>query len=283
MIVDVHTHAPNFFMNVDEDEVGNTEVNSSMRPDQSGGVKLIFTDEEHLEGTKGADKVICFNMAIGPESPNDATAAYANKYPDRVIGFMGLDPHDPNVLDELDRCIELGLKGIKLGPIYQKFHPLDRRAYAIYARAQQLNLPILFHQGATYPRRAPLKYANPVLLEDIALDFPDLKLIIAHMGHPWFAEAIVTFRKQPNVYADISGLFYRPWQFYQAMSLCYEYGQLDKLLFGSDYPIATTAETLQGLRDVNKIVEGTNLPRIPEDEIEKIIHRDTLRLLGLES
>jgi hypothetical protein len=66
------------------------------------------------------------------------------------------------------------------------------------------------------------------------------------------------------------------------MSLCYEYGRLDKLLFGSDYPIATTEETLAGLRNVNKIVEGTNLPRIPEEEIEKIIHRDTLKLLGLE-
>ncbi|XID90931.1 amidohydrolase family protein [Paenibacillaceae bacterium WGS1546] len=280
MIVDVHTHSPNFFMAVDDDEVGVTDVNQSMRPG-SDGVKLIFSEEEHIKGTEGADKVIAFNMAIGG-NPNDTTSAYAKKYPDRVIGFMGLDPKQANVLDELDRSYyDLGLKGIKLGPIYQKFHPLDKRAYAIYARAEQLGLPILFHQGATYPRQAPLKYANPILLEDVALDFPNLKMIIAHMGHPWIAETIVLIRKQPNVFADISGLFYRPWQYYQAMSLCHEYGRLDKLLFGSDYPIATTAETLEGLRNVNGIIEGTKLPRIPEEEIEKLIHRDTLGLLGL--
>lgn len=281
MIIDVHSHAPNFFLSADEEEIGKTEVNTSMRPNQ-GGIKLFFSEEEHLEATKPADKVIVFNMAIAA-NPNDATAAFAKKYPERVIGFMGLDPKDPKVLDELDRCYyDLGLKGIKLGPIYQKFHPQDKRAYAIYARAQQLNLPIMFHQGATYPRKAPLKYANPILLEDVALDFPDLKMIIAHMGHPWFEETIVLIRKQPNVFADISGLFYRPWQFYQAMSLCYEYGRLDKLLFGSDYPIATTQETLDGLRRVNDIVEGTKLPRIPEEEIEGIIHRDSLKLLGIE-
>lgn len=281
MIVDVHTHSPNFFMAVDEDEVGVTEVNQSMRPG-GGGIKLQFSEEEHIKGTEGADKVIAFNMAIGSVNPNDVTAAYAKKYPDRVIGFMGLDPKQPKVLEELDRCYyDLGLKGIKLGPIYQKFHPLDKRAYAIYARAEQLGLPILFHQGATYPRKAPLKYANPILLEDVALDFPDLKMVIAHMGHPWIGETIVLMRKQPNVFADISGLFYRPWQYYQAMALCHEYGRLDKLLFGSDYPIATTKETLEGLRNVNDIVEGTKLPRIPEEEIEKMIHRDTLGLLGL--
>lgn len=280
MIIDVHTHAPNYFMDVDDDEVGKTTENATMRPNQQS-VKLIFTEAEHIAGTQGADKVIVFNMAIHG-NPNDATAAYARKYPDRVIGFMGLNPKDPHVLDELDRCYyDLGLKGIKLGPIYQKFHPLDKTAYAIYARAQQLGLPILFHQGATYPRTAPLKYANPVLLEDIALDFPDLKIVIAHMGHPWIAETIVLIRKQPNVYADISGLFYRPWQFYQAMSLCHEYGRLDKLLFGSDYPIATTQETLEGLRHVNDVIEGTKLPRVPEEEIEKIIYRDTLTLLGI--
>jgi hypothetical protein len=280
MIIDVHTHAPEYFMAIDDD-MGDDGLNTSMRPNQAP-IKMFATTEEHVEGTEGADKVIAFNMAIGPVNPNDATAAYVRRYPDRVIGFMGLDPTDPRVLDELDRCYyDLGLRGIKLGPIYQKFHPLDPRVYPIYARAQQLNLPIMFHQGATFPRTAPLKYASPIALEDVALHYPDLKMVIAHMGHPWIAETIVLIRKQPNIYADISGLFYRPWQFYQALSLCHEYGRLDKLLFGSDFPVATVQETLDGLRNVNKIVEGTNLPRIPEEEIEAIIHRDSLSLLGL--
>ena len=281
MIVDVHTHAPNFYMGLEEDNKDESSVNQSMRPG-SGGIKLKFTEEEHRQGIKGADKAIVFNMYKN-NNPNDSTAAYIKTDPDRLIGFMGLDPKHHHVLDELDRAhFDLGLKGIKLGPIYQKFHPLDKRAYPIYARAEQLGLPILFHQGATYPRTAPLKYANPILLEEIALDFPKLKIIIAHVGNPWYDETNVLIRKQPNVFADISGIFYRPWQFYQALSLSAEYNCMHKYLFGSDYPIATTEETIEGLRNINKVIEGTNLPRIPENEIENIIHRDSLDLLGLD-
>ncbi|WP_226036700.1 amidohydrolase family protein [Aquibacillus saliphilus] len=281
MIIDIHSHTPNFFMDVDEDITDTGSVNQSMRPD-GGGIKFKFSEIEHRKGTKEADKVVVFNMYIG-KNPNDATADYVKTDPERIIGFMGLNPKLPHMLDELDRSFyDLGLKGIKLGPIYQDFHPLDKRAYPIYARAEQLGLPILFHQGATFPRKAPLRYANPILLEEIAHDFPNLKIIIAHVGNPWCDETNVLIRKQPNVYADISGLFYRPWQFYQALSLCHEYGCMDKLLFGSDYPIATTEETITGLRNINKVIEGTNLPKIPEDEIEKIIYRDSLSLLGLK-
>ena len=118
-------------------------------------------------------------------------------------------------------------------------------------------LPIMFHQGTTFPRKAPLKYANPVLLEEIALRFPDLKMIIAHLGHPWEAETIVLIRKQPNVFSDISGLFYRPWQFYNSLRLAVEYGVVDKLLFGTDYPVATFEETVEGLHHV--------VPAFPRD------------------
>ena len=125
---------------------------------------------------------------------------------------------------------ELGLCGLKLGPIYQNIHPHDPRIYRVYGAAQELKIPILIHQGAAYPRNAPLEYAQPVLLERVALDFPDLKIVIAHLGHPWEAETIVLVRKQPNVFADISALFYRPWQFYNSMRLADEYGVLKSIL-----------------------------------------------------
>ena len=142
-------------------------------------------------------------------------------------------------------------------------------------------MPILFHQGATFPRRAPLKYANPVLLEDIALRFPDLKMIIAHLGHPWEAETIVLIRKQPNVFSDISGLFYRPWQFYNSLRLAVEYGVVDKLLFGTDYPVATFEETVEGLHHVVRLSQEMRLPPLSEDLPDQILYRDTLGLLGL--
>jgi predicted TIM-barrel fold metal-dependent hydrolase len=101
------------------------------------------------------------------------------------------------------------------------------------------------------------------------------------MGHPWINEALVLIRKNRNVFADISALYYRPWQFYNALVAAMEYGVLDRLLFGSDYPFTTPGSTMEALGKINRMVDGTNLPRIPERKIEEIIHRDSLALLGI--
>jgi hypothetical protein len=140
----------------------------------------------------------------------------------------------------------------------------------------------MIHQGTTFPRTAPLKYALPLLLEDVAIEFPDLKMVIAHLGHPWIEDTIVLIRKQPNLYSDISALHYRPWQFYNALIAAKEYGVLDKLLFGSDYPFTTPEASLEGLRTINRLVEGTSLPRLAAEEIEQIIESPALARLGLE-
>jgi len=116
----------------------------------------------------------------------------------------------------------------------------------------------------------------------VAILHPELRIVMAHMGHPWQADTIVVVRKHPHVYADVSALFYRPWSAYNALRLATEWNVLDKLLFGSDFPIATAGETMAGLRSVNDVVAGTGLPRVPEDALEDVIHRDSLTLLGLE-
>jgi hypothetical protein len=107
-------------------------------------------------------------------------------------------------------------------------------------------------------------------------------MIVAHMGHPWIDETIVLIRKQPNFYADISALHYRPWQFYNALILAKEYGVLHKLLFGSDYPFTTPEATLEALKSFNNMVTGTNLPRLSSEEIQILIHSPTLELLELK-
>ena len=278
MIVDVHTHLPKVRETVADSKA---DMVRNVRPDRA--FKGNISWEEYREAMELVDRTIVFGIARGGENPNDETAAFASAHPDKVIGFMSVNPNDDHCIEEMERgAHDLGLKGIKLGPMYQDFHPLNKKAFAVYEKAQKLNLPIIFHQATSYPRTAPLKYAPPVLLEEVALAFPDLKMVIAHMGHPWYADTIVLIRKQPNVYGDISALFYRPWQYYNTLVLGMEYGQLPKLLFGTDYPVTTPEETLDGLRRINRIVEGTNLPRIPQDAIEEIIHRDALSLLGIE-
>ena len=94
----------------------------------------------------------------------------------------------------------------------------------------------MWHQGTTFPSRARLNWALPLQLEDIAMDFPDLKMIIAHLGHPWEEDCIVLIRKCPNVYTDISAVHYRPWRYWQAMVTAMEYGVDHKILLASDFP-----------------------------------------------
>ena len=234
-----------------------------------------------------ASRAIVFginSIALAMNTPNDAIAAYANSHPEKIIGFMSIDPNDPGARDEMKRCVsELGLKGIKMSPVYQHYHPCDPKAQEIHRQAEELRLPILTHAAFHAIANTPMEWANPLLYDPVARECPDLKIILAHIGLPWFNEAMVMIRKHPNVYADISGaVVLRPWWGYQAMAACHENRVMHKLLFGSDFPLCTIEQTIDALRNINRMVEGTGLPRFTEEEIERLIHSPTLELLGLE-
>ena len=280
MIIDCHTHFWRYPEELTEELARETFI---MRRQE---VDLDITPEMHASAVAKVDRAIVFGLRApltGFLTVNDTVSEYIRTDPKKLIGFAAICPTEANALAEVDRAVqELGLRGQKMSPIYGGWDPLDPRALQIFARAEELGLPIMFHQGTTYPRKAPLKYANPVLLEDIALRFLDLKMVIAHIGHPWEAEAIVLIRKQPNVFADISALFYRPWQYYNSLRLAVEYGVTDKLLFGTDYPITTFDESVKGLHDIVRLSQEMRLPPLPEDLPSRILYRDTLDLLGLE-
>jgi predicted TIM-barrel fold metal-dependent hydrolase len=278
MIVDVHTHTPKYKGEVPEEVI---EYNTVARPDRA--VKRPVSWGEFMEDMKPVDKVIVFNMAReGEEDVNDSTAEFMRAFPDKVIGFLSVHPFDPGCMDEIDRCVsDLGLKGMKLGPNYQNFDPLCDEAIRVYKRCEELKLPIVFHTGTNYRRFADLDYAHPRHFDSIAIICPELKIVLAHMSHPWQTTCISVIRKHPNVYADCSALFYRPWSFYNCMRLAEEWGVMHKLLFGTDYAVSTPEENFQGFRLVNQPVEGTGLPRVSLAAMEEIIHRDSLGLLGL--
>lgn len=280
MIVDCHTHIMKYPEHI-TDVFIKEQAKMKHKPKRCG-VDL----DEHYEAMKVVDKAIVLGFRAkysGIVVPNDYIADYVKRDPGKLIGFMSIDPNEPNPVNEIERCYyNLGLKGIKLAPMYQNFHPHDNSVVPIYQKAQELNLPIIFHMGATYVRIAPLKYTTPILLEDIALQYPNLKIVIAHVAHPWEAEALVLIRKQPNVYCDVSALFYRPWQFYNTMMLAIEYGVTHKLLFGSDYPATTPKESIRGIYNFDSFVKGTNFPEIPKKVKENIIKKDSLALLGLK-
>jgi len=240
----------------------------------------------HLETTQAADVAIVFGIqaaATGWHVPNDCVADHVRLAAERLVFFASVDPGQPGFAEELERCHQdLRCQGVKLAPVYQGVHPLDPRYRHIYAYCQRHGLPILTHMATTFSSGTPLEYARPVHMDQVAIDFPDLKLVLAHLGHPWEGEAIAVLRRNANVFADLSALYYRPWQFYNSMRLLVEYRADHKLLFGSDFPFTTTSDSLQGVRNSNAILATSGLPTLPGDVLEGIIQRDALTLLGLK-
>ncbi|MCL2816346.1 MAG: amidohydrolase family protein [Oscillospiraceae bacterium] len=276
MITDIHTHLLNF-----------SDFGDQLRDDltRSGISHDIWTysEEDYLAATSAADKVIVFGLKAkktGWNVKNENVFDFVSRHSNKYIYFASIDPYFDGYMQDLEYNHNiLFCKGIKIGPIYQGVHPCDKKYYEIYDYCEKNSLPIITHMATTFSSGVPIDYARPYHMDKVACDFPKLKIILAHLGHPWEAETIAIIRRNENVYADISALYYRPWQFYNAMRLAVEYGCCHKILFGSDYPATTTENSIKGLRNINHIIKDRGLPIIPEDEIEGIIYRDSIEIL----
>ena len=209
--------------------------------------------------------------------------AYVAEHSEQLIGFLSLDPTQPGWEREMSvGHQELGLRGIKLMPMYAGFRPDDERLAPLWQYAEQHRLPVLLHTGTTFISQAPLECTLPRHLDPVAARYPEVRMILAHLGHPYEGECVAVIRKHPHVYADLSALHYRPFQLYHSLMLVQEYGVWDKVLFGTDYPFTTVQATIDGLRGLNRMLAGTALPTLSEPAIERLIHRDGLPLLGLD-
>lgn len=215
MIVDVHAHTPTHRFKVPAED---KSIFTTWRTDRPVVATNSWADFD--AAMSAADVTIVFNIAVSdpatttgiphaPERTNDATAEFVANDPSRRIGFMSVDPTSTECLEEAERCRELGLVGVKFGPNYQNFDPLGEPALAFYSYCEKNALPIPFHQGASPIRSAPLRYTYPLVTDEVALRFPELRIVMAHMGHPWGKETVVTIRKHPHVYADVSSIYAR--------------------------------------------------------------------------
>jgi predicted TIM-barrel fold metal-dependent hydrolase len=279
MIVDCHTHVG------ERSHFSDRFVDDMVRAwgPQANPARSL---DEHRAAVAEVDHAIVLAFAaprIGFDVPNDYVAEYVATDPDKLIGFASVHPEHDGAVAELQRAVGNGLRGLKLAPTYQGYDPLGPAAWDVYAAAEDLGLPVMWHQGTTFVREAELRYALPIQIDEVAIKHPNLRIVIAHMGHPWIDDALVVVRKHPNVYADVSALYPRPWQLYTGLVSAVEYGVEHKLLYGTDWPFAFHQPALDALRDVNRFAEGTALPRIGDDVVEGIIHRPTLSLLGLRS
>jgi uncharacterized protein len=292
MIVDCHTHVWQSPEQLGQLASGDLTRPARPRTLRSPGERFSATlpfpaadADFHWSQSVAVDKsfVLGFKSRyLRAEVPNRYVSDYVNRFPQKLIGFAGIDPAEPGADDEV-RFVrdELRLRGITMSPPNQDFHPSDCRAMRVYEVAEELGMPVLIHPGSPFTDQSKMEFGRPVLLDEVARTFPRLRIIIAHLGFPWVDETICLLGKHPNVFADVSGLLRRAWQAYNALVSAHQYGVTEKLLFGSDFPYTSATECIEALYSLNQIAHGTNLPIVPRETLRGIVERDTLALLGL--
>jgi predicted TIM-barrel fold metal-dependent hydrolase len=281
MIVDIHSHAWQY-----PQHFGDDFRMQAARARSGVEVDLTVRYEDYRKSAPDDCRTVVFggkSKLSGMWVDDAYVARYVAQDPKRLLGFLCVDPTQDGWEREMRvGHEELGMRGIKLLPMYAGFRPDEPRLDPLWKYAERNKLPVLMHTGTTFISQAPLEYTLPRHADTVAIRFPEVKMILAHLGHPYEGECIATIRKHPNVYADVSALHYRPFQLYHSLMLVQEYGVWHKLLFGTDYPFTTVNASVDGIRGLNDMLEGTKLPRLKTEEIERMINRDTLRLLGIE-
>jgi Predicted metal-dependent hydrolase of the TIM-barrel fold len=177
---------------------------------------------------------------------NEEMAELAAEHSDVLIPFASIDPAKGKVgAREARRLVEhFGVRGFKFHPTMQGFYPNDRSAYVLYEAIQECGVPALFHTGQTAVgagmrggNSMRLKYSNPIYLDDVAADFPDMQIVMAHPSFPWQEEALAVATHKPNVWIDLSG--WSP-KYFPPILVRYANSLLkDRVLFGSDWPAIT--------------------------------------------
>jgi len=242
---------------------------------------------EHLAAAETVDMCIVLSTLDGPsEEINKKLAEYVSKHKTKMVGFAVLEPRDNKTNVNYLQSIKdkLGLKGVVLYCSACNMHPAHSRAMKFYESAQELGLPVFFHNGgASIKTDAILNYTQPYLLDEVAREFPGLKIIIANMGLPFIEQTLSMVSKHKNVYADLTIRPKNVWQTYNTVVAAHEYGVMDKLLFGSGFPSGDAGQCIETLLGFNMLLADTNLPIVPRGSIRNVIERNTLELLGIDN
>ncbi|WP_022667372.1 amidohydrolase family protein [Desulfospira joergensenii] len=210
----------------------------------------------------------------GAKSNNDSVIEFVSKYPEKFIGFVGLDPHKGmKAIEELKVSVnDLGLRGGAVDPYLAQIYANDAKYYPIYSKCCELDVPIVFTTGpATLVPNAIIDHVAPRYIDVVARDFPELKLIISHGGYPWVNEAIIVAERNRNVYIDLSEYEFSPMSeaYIQAANTMIP----DKILYASAHPFVDFKQAL-------KTYESLDFK--PEVR-QKIMHDNAAKLLGLQS
>jgi len=297
-LIDGHSH---MLMGVYNPETERKKVSDITEADIPGFVKLLKQN--------GIEKVITVvqeTMRIWKDwtGNNELIVDLQKEYPGLFYGLFGAEPIDSNGkcnrerLKEFEKAASIdGIKGLWLGPPYGHFYANDRNIYPFYEIAVEYNVLVYFHHGGGIgggggpANMAPVKYAHPIVLDDVAIDFPDLKMNIEHMAYPWTEELFAIMKHAPNIYTDVCELFTRPTVLAWYLMMAKEYGVIDRIIWGSDYDIywyddfdfsgyfnKVKLETSWIRSDLNRILEGSGWPIISEEDINGILGNNVKKL-----
>jgi predicted TIM-barrel fold metal-dependent hydrolase len=256
--IDVHTHAWKSALHVDDAPTESQEAMGRFfryQPQHSTVPEMA----EYYRKLKMAFVVFTVDRKNDKRKiTNEEIAELAAKNSDVAIPFASIDPARGKLgVREARRLIkDYGVRGFKFHPSSQGFFPNDRKAYPLYEVIAEAKLPALFHTGQTGVGAGVragggirLKYSNPLYLDDVAVDFPDMPIILAHPSFPWQEEALSVATHKPQVYIDLSG--WSP-KYFPPILVQYANTLLkDKVLFGSDYPVMTPERWIADFEKLN--------------------------------
>ncbi len=208
-------------------------------------------------------------------SSNEYVRNLCDRFPDRLIGFASVDPKKTNSSDIFEKAVkDLDLKGLKLHPPLQDFYPNDKKIYPLYEKAIDLNVPVVFHVGTTpFGKSCKLSQADPILIDQIANDFPELRILLTHLGTLWHHSAFMVVEKHPNVYIDTAAFLYEIPQLL-TIDLVNRIGA-NKIVFGTDYP-SPFCDIVHKMSDFVDCISELDLP---SEFIDCILTKNVFDLL----
>lgn len=282
LIIDVHAH-PVLFGEIsrDAEQVAFRKQNFGLYKSSPVAMEQVMAVMDHA----GLDKAVIlaedYSKEMGrPIVSNEEIRAIMDAVPGRFIGFASVDPREDGADDRLAHAFdELGLMGLKLNLSHLKMYPDDRRLDKLFAMCQARNLPVMLHSGFSWEPDAPSKYGRPILYEDVAIEYPDLRFCLAHLGWPWVDEAMMLLLKYPNVYTDTSTVFMdSPTNYYEQIFMknmapgWLQNNLMDKVMYGSNLPRFRQVRVKAGLEHLD----------IRRDVLDKILGGNAKVFLGME-
>lgn len=254
-------------------------IEGGLRPASS---KELMSAEEGL----GVSFVVGYRAdRMGARVPVERVAAWVKEAPGARVGFAGIDPLSGTVIADLERAAELGLAGVTVAPADAGCRPTHEACRLMLEWCASRGIPVLVSNPGLGRPASVLEYADPALFDEALREIRGLRVVFEDLGRAYTESALAMIAKHAGAFATMSALVGKPGGLYQTLLAAYERGVMAKALFGSGFPEHAPQEAIERVYSVNGLPSGGGgaWPAIPREQLRRMIERDTVGLLGLDS